>query len=272
MAMPVVTVVVSTKNEEANIRSCLQSIKEQSYQDLEIVVVDNNSRDRTKEIALEFTANVHNLGPERSAQRNYGIRSGSGSYALYLDADMTLARDVLEKCVEMMEKDQGLVGLYIPEKVIGQGFWIKVRRFERSFYDGTVIDAVRFVRRRDFDEIGGFDESLTGTEDWDIDIRMRSHGPVAVAPCELYHNEGHFHLPTYLTKKAYYAKSFEAYVSKWGRNHSTIRKQLGLSYRYLVVYVENGKIWRLLAHPVLTAAMYFLRFCIGVLYVTRRQN
>lgn len=270
--MPIVTVVISTKNEEANMRSCLESIKNQTFRDYEIVVVDNNSRDRTKEIALEFTPNVYNIGPERSAQRNYGIRSGSGSYALYLDADMTLAPDALEICVAMMDKNASLVGLYIPEKVIGHGFWIKVRRFERSFYDGTVIDAVRFVRRSDFDAIGGFDESLTGTEDWDIDIRMRNHGPVAVAPCELFHNEGHFDLPTYLKKKSYYAKSFDAYVNKWGRDHSTIRKQLGFNYRYLVVYAENGKIWQLLAHPVLAAAMYLLRFCIGILYVTRRQN
>ncbi len=270
--MPKVTVVISTKNEATNIRSCLESIKAQTYQDFEIVVVDNNSSDTTKKIALEFTPHVYNVGPERSAQRNYGIRSGSGEFALYLDADMSLATDVLAKCVAMMDQDRRLVGLYIPEKVIGHGFWIKVRRFERSFYDGTVIDAVRFVRRRDFDAIGGFDESLTGTEDWDIDIRMRDHGPVAVAPCELYHNEGHFHLPTYLKKKSYYAKSFEAYVGKWGPEHQTIRKQLGLSYRYVTVYVENGKVWRLLGHPILAGAMYFLRFCIGILYVTRRQS
>lgn len=44
-----------------------------------------------------------------------------------------------------------------------------MRDFERSFYNTACIDAVRFVRKDKFLEIGGFDESLTGPEDWDFD-------------------------------------------------------------------------------------------------------
>ena len=58
--------------------------------------------------------------------------------------------------------------LYIPERIVGDGFWIKVRDFERSFYVGTVIDAVRFIRKDLFEKIGGFDETLIGPEDWDL--------------------------------------------------------------------------------------------------------
>ena len=61
--------------------------------------MDNNSTDRTKEIAKEYTEKVYNYGPERSAQRNFGVKQASGKYILYLDADMILSEDVVFKCV-----------------------------------------------------------------------------------------------------------------------------------------------------------------------------
>ena len=71
----ILSVIITTKNEEKNIANCLKSIKAQNYphDKIEIIVVDNNSKDRTKEIAARFTDKVYNFGPERSAQRNYGI-------------------------------------------------------------------------------------------------------------------------------------------------------------------------------------------------------
>ena len=64
--LPLVSVVITTKNEEKNIDNCLESIKLQTYpQDrIEIIVVDNNSSDKTKEIARRYTNNVLNCGPE----------------------------------------------------------------------------------------------------------------------------------------------------------------------------------------------------------------
>ncbi len=52
---PLVSVTITTKNEEKNIENCLKSILEQSYKNIEIIVVDNNSTDKTKEIALKYT-------------------------------------------------------------------------------------------------------------------------------------------------------------------------------------------------------------------------
>ena len=68
-----VSVIVTTRNEERNIGNCLQSIRLQTYKPVEIIVVDNNSTDKTQEIARSFTDVVVNKGPERSAQRNHGI-------------------------------------------------------------------------------------------------------------------------------------------------------------------------------------------------------
>ncbi|SVD76714.1 uncharacterized protein METZ01_LOCUS429568, partial [marine metagenome] len=154
---PVVSVIVTTKNEERNIGACLESVVQQSMPPLEMIVVDNYSEDKTAEIAQECGAKVFQLGPERSAQRNYGVEQAQGKYILYLDADMRLSQKVIEECVNCCEADNGVTGIYIPEIIVGEGFWIKVRRFERSFYDGTIIDAVRFVPRATFQKVGGFD-------------------------------------------------------------------------------------------------------------------
>ena len=67
---------------------------------------------------------------------------------------MILCSTLIEECVKECE-DNTVCALYIPERIVGEGFWIKVRAFERSFYTGTVIDAVRFLRKNLFIQIGG---------------------------------------------------------------------------------------------------------------------
>lgn len=114
---PLVSIIITTRNEEINIQNCLESIKRQNYplDKIEIIIVDNNSTDKTLVIARRYTDKIYNYGPERSAQRNYGAKYAIGKYILYLDADMMLSKDVISECVEKCEK-QDLVTLYISLK------------------------------------------------------------------------------------------------------------------------------------------------------------
>ena len=267
---PEVSVIVTTKNEERNIGACLESVVQQSMPPLEMIVVDNYSEDKTAEIAQEYGAKVFQLGPERSAQRNYGVEQAQGKYILYLDADMRLSQKVIEECVNCCEADNVVTGIYIPEIIVGEGFWIKVRRFERSFYDGTVIDAVRFVPRATFQKVGGFDIHLTGPEDWDFDKKIRGLGKTVIVDAYLEHDEGDFNLQHYLNKKNYYSKGFDIYAKNWGKDDPDIRKQLSPWYRFVGVFVEQGKFIKLMEHPILTLGMYYLRFRVGILYLMRK--
>jgi glycosyltransferase involved in cell wall biosynthesis len=263
---PLVSLIVTTKNEEKNIEKCLNSIKDQTYKNTEIIVVDNFSTDRTAEIAQKSGARVFFKGNERSAQRNYGEHVAKGTYLIYLDADMILSENVIEECVTKCQiGNDG--ALYIPERIVGDGFWIKVRDFERSFYVGTAIDAVRFIRKDIFDKIGGFDESLVGPEDWDFDRRVRGISKVDVVSSVLCHNEGGFKLKNYLRKKEYYIQSFDKYIGKWGKDDTEIKKQLGISYRLCGVFIENGNWKKLLKHPLQTLGMFFLRFMVGLTFL-----
>lgn len=284
-----VSVIITTKNEERHIENCLRAVKAQNFSqgDIEIIVVDNKSTDRTKEISLKYTNNVFDFGPERSAQRNFGVDKAKGKYILYLDADMIISADVIDQCVQKCET-AGTAGLYISEKIVNasaadqgmssftlekQSFWIKVRNFERSFYDGTVIDCVRFVKRDIFLAVKGFDENLTGPEDWDFDRKIRAKGEVSLISSVLYHNEGGFALGKYLNKKRYYSNTFGKYMDKWGKDDAVVKKQLGFFYRFIGVFIESGKWTRLMSHPLLTLSMYFLRFLVGFNYlITRRRH
>jgi glycosyltransferase involved in cell wall biosynthesis len=270
--MTLVSLVVTTKNEEANIARCLTSVKRQTHREIELIVVDNASSDRTKVIAKSFTPHVFDLGPERSAQRNFGIMRSRGSIVLYLDADMILSPCVVAECVSLFDKHPETVALYIPEKIIGKGFWIKVRDHERSFYNGTVVDAVRAFRREAFDLISGFDENLCGVEDWDFDLRMRGVGRTQMTQAPLFHNEEGFRLQNYLGKKSYYAQSFAEYRQKWGLNNPEIKKQFSPTYRYWGVFTEKWKFLNLLRHPLLTIAMFALRFLVGLRYLKAMRH
>lgn len=266
---PLVSVVVTTKNEEKNIKNCLNSIKNQSHKNIELIIVDNFSEDKTVEIAKRYTSNVYVKGTERSSQRNYGAKIALGEYLIYLDADMILGPSLIEECVAQCERDK-IDALYLPERIIGNGFWIKVRNFERSFYTGTPIDAVRFVRRNLFNSVGGFDETLVGPEDWDLDKRIRKIAKTRVNVSCLYHNEGIFSAKKYLEKKSYYTFGIRKYVEKWGTDDLDIKRQIGFFYRIFGVFVEKGKLTEILKNPHLAIAMYYLRLRVAIAFLSNR--
>ena len=270
-----VSIVITTKNAEEFIADCIKSVVNSNYikgcGNFEIILVDNYSNDKTVEIAKSFGAKTFLKGPERSAQRNYGVEQASGEIVGILDADMTLSENVISECVEIFENDENIKALYIPEKIFGEGFFNKVRNFERSFYNATVIDGLRFFRKDDFLKIGGFDISLFAAEDWDLDRRMKtSGGGTAIIKSPLFHHENH-NLKKYVIKKSYYASNFDNYFKKWGFDETT-KKQFGFYYRYIGVFIENGKWKKLFAHPILAISMYFSLFLKGCVYVLAKFN
>jgi GT2 family glycosyltransferase len=152
-------------------------------------------------------------------------------------------------------------------------YWTRVRDFERQFYTGTVIDAVRIVRADIFVKIGGFDETLTGPEDWDLDKRVRQLGKVGVLDSRkgrIYHHEGRFSLSKYLQKKNYYVRNFDRYIKKWGKSDPDIKKQFNPYYRTARVFIEKGRWKKFIRHPGLAMGVYLLRFGVGIVYLTKQ--
>jgi glycosyltransferase involved in cell wall biosynthesis len=268
MKQPLVSIIVTTFNSEKTLASCLSSVKSQTYHEIEIIVVDNNSTDKTKEVAQSFTSQIYSIGPERSTQRNQGAAHAKGEYLFFLDSDMTLSKEVIHECV-INFLDPRIVGIYVPEVIKGDSYWARVRNFERSFYNHTVIDAVRCIRKKTFIEVDGFDEKLYAGEDWDMDLRVRLTGKTAYTEASLIHDESDFNLKKYIQKKSYYAGNLTVYRNKWEKVQE-VQLQFDPFYRYLGVFLENGNWKQFFLHPQLTFGMYFLRFIVGLSFITNK--
>jgi glycosyltransferase involved in cell wall biosynthesis len=300
MGPPLVSVIITTKNDERHIENCLLSVAEQTYPQTETIIIDNYSTDQTCKIASKYTDKIFKKGPERSAQRNFGIiHKASGKYVMFLDSDMIAGPKTIETAVSFMGKGDWLA-LHIPEFILGRSFFCQVRHFERSFYDGTVIDGSRFFLKTTFIKIQGFDETMSGPEDWDLDKKIKKLGNIALLPrvtehndkffwkltdlifkkgfnpsnhsSIIFHNESDFSLKNYLSKKSYYSLSFDNYARKWGKDDPDIQKQLGIKYRFWGVFIEDGKWKRFAKSPLLLLGVYFLRLMVGIRFLARTSN
>jgi len=271
---PLVSVIIPTKNSQRTIGLCLRSIKNQTYKNIEIIVVDNNSKDKTKEIAKQYTKLVFNKGPERSAQRNYGARKARGEYLLFIDSDMELSKTVVEECIDKFNKQKSISkdsrfetqdlkfgGIVIPEESVGEGFWARCKALERSFYVGVDwIEAARFFPKKIFEEFNGYDEEQTGTEDYDLPQRIKEkYGDGAIGRIKsfIYHNEGKLSLIDTLKKKYYYAKKLDIYKSK-SANQDLYKKQSSIIERYKLYFSSPKKLFR---NPFLGLGMLFMKAC-----------
>lgn len=253
-----VSIVVTTKNEEDIIKRLLESIKNQSYKKIETILVDNNSTDKTKEIAQRYGMSIFNYGPERSAQRNYGIKKAKGEFVMILDADMELSKNVIEECVSEITKDDSIAAIVVPEESTGVLFWEKVKSFERSFYNlkGDIYtDAARFFKKKLIREVGGYDESITGPEDWDLPETVQKRGyKIARIKSIIYHHEHISSVYKLLKKKYYYALKSHRYLSK--QKIAIISPKT--IYFLRPVFYKNWK--KILSHPILSAALFILLF------------
>lgn len=269
-----VTVVVTTRNSASTLSECLQSIRHQTYRNLELIVVDNHSEDETPSIARAYADVFSTAGPERSAQRNLGAASGTGEFLLFIDADMILEPRVLEECVEVSRTGYELV--VIPESTIGTGFLAACKALERSCYAGDyTIEAARFFQRELFVRHGGYDVHLTGPEDWDLPARMRAGGAqVSRIDAQIAHIEGRLRLVELLRSKYYYGRSFPRYI----RKHPDLAAQQMRLFR--PAFLRSRR--RLTQNPGLAAGMIIMKslefcagglgFCLGRLNEARQKD
>lgn len=209
-----VAIVVPTRNSAKTLRVCLESIRSQRHP-CTLIVVDNGSTDDTRRIADELADMVLDTGPERSAQRNAGAAATTAKFVGFIDSDMELPTDVVGEAIDTLLG--GATSVVVPERTVGEGFWAKVRAYERTFYQGSEsIEAPRFFTRAVFDQAGGFDETMTGPEDWDLGIRTDRAGSRMRIDSVILHHEGRVQYFDACRKKGYYGPGLARFVAKHG--------------------------------------------------------
>ncbi len=205
-----VSVVVTTKNNEETLDKCLSSIVNQTYSNIEIIVVDNGSTDKTKMISNSYTKHIFDHGPERSSQRNFGVKKSKGDYIMIVDSDMCLSRSVIDECLKSITVKE--LSVIIPEESFGEGFWAQCKKLERSFYKNVDwIEAPRFFEKKLYIMVGGYNEKMVGGEDWELHSRIKRATDVARINAEIMHDEGRLTLKEIYKSRKYYTKGFSTH-------------------------------------------------------------
>lgn len=195
MKRPDVTVVVPAFNEERSIAACLESLRGQSFPgEIEVIVVDNGSRDRTVEIAEQLGARV--IRERRKGvcfARQAGTRAAKAELIANLDADSRAAPDWLDRLLAPFPTDRRLVAMAGPVTYAGAPAWARahaaafalVNTISARLTGGTafVMASNLAFRREAFERVGGYDLTLPSIGDEaDFLFNLRRIGRVGFEP------------------------------------------------------------------------------------------
>ncbi len=203
---PRVSVVIPCYNHARYLGQAIQSVLDQTFGDVEIIVVDDGSKDDTKLVATSFGERVRYIYQSNaglSAARNTGIRAARGESIGFLDADDVWLAEFLQTLAPILERDPGLGAVYCGSQFMdAQGARLP-QTITRTFPANQLHDVLTggeffppcavLARRNVFDQVGLFDESLNASEDWDMWLSVSArYGFAGIATIlALYRMHGH---------------------------------------------------------------------------------
>ena len=180
-----ISIIIPTKNEEKYLPKLLESLKQQTYQDFEVIVADATSADKTVEIAQKFGAKVV-FGGLPAVGRNNGAKIARGEILFFLDSDVIFASNYLQDSVKEFN-DKGLVLATSIIEPINSSFisrilhnftniFLKISKYLRPATPGHCI----IVSKQIFEKAGGFAENVKVLEDLEFAARASKFGKFAV--------------------------------------------------------------------------------------------
>jgi glycosyltransferase involved in cell wall biosynthesis len=182
------SICIPTLNEEKYIGGILNCLKEQSYKDFEVIIVDGKSEDRTKETVKNFKGGFSLSfieSPKRgvSFQRNYAAKHAKNEYLIFFDADVKIENDFLEKINNHLENNKiDILTTWnkpISDKPVDEFIYLFMNIFMLELIKKKSPGAVGVficVRKKAFEKIGGFREEISLGEDYDLAKRLHESG------------------------------------------------------------------------------------------------
>lgn len=179
-----ISIIIPLYNQADKIGECLDSIYRQTYENYEVIVVNDRSTDQLSRVMsayrhkfgyrIEFYHNQVNHGAPYA--RNKGFRFSKGEYVLFCDADAVLKPDALEQMLDALRIQKAVSYVY-PNHTWG---FKKIRLFpfdEEKLRHMPYIHTMALIRRQHFPE-KGWDENIKRLQDWDLWLTMLEEGRI----------------------------------------------------------------------------------------------
>ena len=194
MTPPTISVIIPTRNRPEYLRAAVASVSAQSYLPMEVLVVEDGvgAAEALREVAAVRVLSGRGAGP--GAARNMGLQAARGELVAFLDDDDLWHPEKLAWQVEWMARRPGLgalgTGALRLRNPVVPGALRKPSRLRR-ISRAALVRANRLTtssvlaRRECLEACGGFDESLSLAQDWDLWLRLSPRWPVAVVPAPL---------------------------------------------------------------------------------------
>jgi glycosyltransferase involved in cell wall biosynthesis len=249
-----VSVLMCVRNVEKYIGDCIKSILEQTFNDFEIIIIDDLSTDNTKKIIercndmrIKYFRNVKWLGISKS--RNKGVQYATGDYLFFTDGDCTVSKNWIEEGLRYL-KGPNCVG------VEGKIYYVS-EDFEPTFSDcimenkngGNFMTGNMAYKKRVIEDIGGFDENLTYLEDRDIALRAMKHGKIFFNPKMIV-----YHPRIVLTPKKYIKTAART------RNRVYLFKKNGMKNFFLWRIIFPINLIKIFFPPLVFLSVFFKKF------------
>ncbi|MFA4817331.1 MAG: glycosyltransferase family 2 protein [Parcubacteria group bacterium] len=176
------SIIMPTYNRKHCIKAAIDSLLNQTYQDFELIIIDDASADGTDECLLKeyqeeikkgkikFLKLKENKGP--SFARNEGLKMAKNEWIGYLDSDNQMHKDFLETFVKNIKDNPATEIFYAQIKslttqnIIGHEF-----DFENLLLGNYIDVGILVHSKKIYSELGGFDMGIKGVEDWDLIIK-----------------------------------------------------------------------------------------------------
>jgi glycosyltransferase involved in cell wall biosynthesis len=242
MSDPLVSVIVPNYNYAESLDLCLRSVLDQTYANVEILVVDDCSTDDSVAVAQALGVRVVSTGVNGGCgnARNVGVANTSGQILYFVDSDVSLAPDAVARSVEALRADPRIgcvCGIEDPEPLLHDTLVARYRGLQYHYWSITAEGDVTFlfpalcaIRREVYAEIGPFNTALKQTEEVDYGYRLsRRYRLVLTSRVRGRHDHDHelrgllrklFHrgrlrVPLYLRARRF-ATGFETASRAWG--------------------------------------------------------
>ncbi|HWP93500.1 MAG TPA: glycosyltransferase [Thermodesulfobacteriota bacterium] len=285
--MPKVSVVIPTYNRAELLGSAINSVLSQTFQDFEIVVVDDASRDNTAEVIRGFNDKRikhvrHETNKGEAGARNTGVINSDGSYVAFLDDDDEWLPEKLERQIEIFERDSDRIGgVYTGflkvDRATGQVVKEVIPTKRGNIFNELLqfnwirIPSVLMVKKECFDRTGLFDASIPFGLDYDMWIRISKEFQFEYVdrPLVKYYSHADSRLSTnyklVISGKEAMLKKYSDVFESNKKDHSYRYLQLGVLY----CYSGNARKGReaflraIMAYPF--EVRHYFNFCLSLL-------